>query len=738
MTPRGSAPCPRGRRLRRLAAGAAWLACALAAGAAWAGGENLDPTKVVTVEACGECHVSAFEVWKKTPHATGFKTMHRQRSAAQISARMGEKLIKRDSVCVDCHYTPQLKGGAERAVSGVSCESCHGAGLDWMEIHNDYGGKGVDHTTETPEHRARRIEESVRLGMRRPSNLYATAASCFRCHTVPNEKLVNVGKHSIGSSGFELVEWSHGEIRHNFLASFLDGDGTENAVRPPEHDRRMYVTGRALAVEYSLRGLATATENGVYAKAMQRRLRSAVVELRAIDQVGDLPDVASMVDAVRAVKPAVGQSAAMLAAADQIGAATRRFLERHDGTRLATLDPLLVDGAAAVELEDDEPEEEIRIADAAAPAAPGAPAVDGDPPPDAPAAGPAPPRTRVVREAVPAEGDRRSHIRPRSAHGTLEVSACQKCHGDQNAWWFDDRHFASIDPFLDRGAKPVTIARLYGLSPKEMVRGDSICMDCHGSVAAGRASRKVQDGVSCQSCHGPAADYLEVHQEGDESLGRERTGYQKAIQVGMKDLYERQVRVKNCASCHYITDPRLISSGHPTGVDFDIADGIEQIRHCSAPPTTPGPCARRGPPSFASAGRCRRCASPASQKPKPFPAPRRRRRTPPPAPGGRRSSPRDPSGAAPAAPRAGRRRRGRGPRPATCRRCRRSTTTRPSAKSCGRSNPSSRASMKPSRGAADHEVGKRIRGRGSRPHKEDHVKDSVEPLPPEMSKTTIR
>ncbi|MEM8993397.1 MAG: multiheme c-type cytochrome [Acidobacteriota bacterium] len=593
MTRRGSAPCPRWRRRRRRAAGPAWLAIALASTVAWAGGENLDPTKVVTVEACGECHVSAYEVWKKTPHATGFKTMHRQKSAAQISARMGEKLIKRGSVCVDCHYTPQLKGGVERAVSGVSCESCHGAGLDWMDIHNDYGGKGVDHETETPEHRARRIEESVRLGMRRPSNLYATAASCFRCHTVPNEKLVNVGKHSLGSSGFELVEWSHGEIRHNFLASFLDGDGTDNAVRPPEHDRRMYVTGRALAVEYSLRGLATATENGVYAKAMQRRLRSAVVELRAIDQVGDLPEVASMVDAVRAINPAVGHSAAMLAAADQIGAATRRFLERHDGTRLAALDPLLVDGAAAVELEDDPPEDggsedTIRVAESAAADRDAAASGGGTSSSGAvrqPGAQTASrePRTRVVREAIPAEGDKRSHIRPRSPHGTLAASACQKCHGDQNAWWFDDRHFASIDPFLDRGAKPVTIARLYGLSPTQMVRGDSICMDCHGSVATGRETRKVQDGVSCQSCHGPAADYVEVHQEGDESLGRERTGYQKAIKVGMEDLYERRVRVKNCASCHYITDPRLISSGHPTGVDFDIADGMEQIRHWRRP-----------------------------------------------------------------------------------------------------------------------------------------------------------
>lgn len=561
-----------------------------------AGGENIDPNKVVTAEACGECHVSAFEVWKKTPHATGFKSMHRLESAASISQRMGEKLIKRDSVCLDCHYTPTRRGASERAASGVSCESCHGAGRDWINVHNDYGGKGIDHKSEAPEHRTRRIQESVAAGMRRPSNLYATAASCFRCHTVPNEKLVNVGKHSLGSSGFELVKWSHGEIRHNFLASFLDGDGTQNAVRPPEHDRRLYVTGRALAVEYSLRGLAAASEDGVYAKAMQRRLRSAIVELRAIAQVTGAPEVDEMVETVRAAKPAVGRSQQLIAAADRVGANTRRFLDSHDGTRLAALDPLLVDGAAAVELDEQEDEAEaIAVADGRADGAVdgavggtgdggvAAPTAAGAADSAASAGASAGTATRVVRQAIPAEGEKRSHIRPRSTHATLPVTACQKCHGDENAWWFDDRHFASADPFLDRGVKQVKIARLYGLSPKQMARGDSICMDCHGSFATGRQRNPVQDGVSCQSCHGPAADYLEVHQEGEKSLGRERPGFKKAVQNGMRDFWQREVRLRNCASCHYVTDPRLISSGHPTGVDFDIVEAMEKIRHWQRP-----------------------------------------------------------------------------------------------------------------------------------------------------------
>ena len=116
-----------------------------------------------------------------------------------------------------------------------------------------------------------------------------------------------------------------------------------------------------------------------------------------------------------------------------------------------------------------------------------------------------------------------------------------------------------------------------------MARGDSLCMDCHGTIATARKSREVQDGVSCQSCHGPAADYLEVHQEGDIALGAERPGFKKAVQNGMRDFRQREVRLRNCASCHYVTDPRLISSGHPTGADFDIVKAMDEIRHWQRP-----------------------------------------------------------------------------------------------------------------------------------------------------------
>ena len=117
-----------------------------------------------------------------------------------------------------------------------------------------------------------------------------------------------------------------------------------------------------------------------------------------------------------------------------------------------------------------------------------------------------------------------------------------------------------------------------------MIRGDAVCMDCHGTVVTGREKREVADGVSCQSCHGAAKDFLEPHQEGDKAQGQTRPGYVNALKLGMTELKDPATRAATCAGCHYITDPRLISSGHPSGADFDYASGMAEVRHWQSPP----------------------------------------------------------------------------------------------------------------------------------------------------------
>jgi hypothetical protein len=173
---------------------------------------NINPHEVIGYENCEKCHAPEVSVWKQTPHYRTFVTLHRNPDAQQIADKLGITSFKNDSNCTQCHYTMQQGHDGMEAISGISCESCHGAAKNWVSVHNDYGGEGVTREAESPQHRLQRLTSSIQAGMRNPLNVYMVAQSCYRCHTVPDEQLVNVGGHKAGSMDFEFVAWSQGSV----------------------------------------------------------------------------------------------------------------------------------------------------------------------------------------------------------------------------------------------------------------------------------------------------------------------------------------------------------------------------------------------------------------------------------------------------------------------------------------------------------------------------------------------
>ena len=87
-----------------------------------------DPAKIVGPNACAECHKQEVEAWKGTHHFKTFREMPRNTEANEIAEKMGVRRIKSESLCLNCHFTVQQKNNKEEPVSGISCESCHGAG----------------------------------------------------------------------------------------------------------------------------------------------------------------------------------------------------------------------------------------------------------------------------------------------------------------------------------------------------------------------------------------------------------------------------------------------------------------------------------------------------------------------------------------------------------------------------------------------------------------------------------
>ncbi len=536
---------------------------------------RIDPEKIVLSERdsrvpCGECHNLEYEVWQETQHATGFDELHRSEQAQAILDRMDFRLSKRESLCLKCHYTANIKRDQVQAIAGVSCESCHGAGRDWVNVHQDYGG--ATHETETPEHAAMRVAQSIEGGMLRPSSdLYAVAANCFECHTVPEEKLINVGGHPSGSA-FDLVEWS-GQISHNFLQAQWGGPETDRE-RSPERTRLMFVVGKMLDYEYSIRGAAQATKQDIYSKAMERRVKTARRDLDRLLRVAEIPEVAAILRIGQDLPIAPGNEDALLAAADAIGEQAQAFAQETDGGTLAALDPAIA-GESIPEAE--EPDEVI--ADAGAlPGDSGAalPAVNPGTAPDADlvASGPSAPAAPVVA------GEKRTRPAwfPRLNQETVAPGGCG-CHGDQLRWHDGDAHYASAEPILNESQQAVQIATLYGLSTAQMKQGNQMCMNCHGTVVSGDEAFEAFDGVGCQSCHGPAAEYASAHQSG---------GYDQGAPLGMVRLEQPAARAANCARCHHITDERLLASGHADGTSFQLGSRNQAIKHWEAPTHSAG------------------------------------------------------------------------------------------------------------------------------------------------------
>ena len=324
-------------RLGRVAVGIALgLAIGLSASGFEAAAQELkrDPALVMGPDACGECHKSSVAAWKATKHATTFKDLPRRKSAKKIAKNMGTRRLKSDSACLSCHFTSAEVKGKVKPIAGIACESCHGAGKNWIKEHSDYGGKGVTKESEPPDHAKARYVKSEAAGMIRPGNLYEVAANCYGCHTVPNEKLVNVGGHAAGSK-FELVSWSQGEVRHNVWYS------KENNEASAARKRMMYIVGKALDLEFALRGIAKATQKATYAVAMAKRASAAGKAMKKIAAAVKTPEIEAIVATANGVKLKLNNSANLTAAADKIGAQAKKFSRAHDGSKFAAVDALL-------------------------------------------------------------------------------------------------------------------------------------------------------------------------------------------------------------------------------------------------------------------------------------------------------------------------------------------------------------------------------------------------------------
>jgi hypothetical protein len=298
------------------------------------GGVATDSAKIVGPNACAECHKQEVEAWKGTHHFRTFREMPRNTEANEIAEKMGVRRIKSESLCLNCHFTVQQKNNKEEPISGISCESCHGAGQDWIKVHSGFSGKKEQTETKAEEEARWKLADSK--GMIRPRSLYQLAKNCYGCHVVPQEDLVNKGGHRAGSD-FELVSWSQGEVLHNTWYS----KGKDNVPASAARKRMLYLVGLGVELETALRAVGKATVRKPYAFEMAARADRARKRLAAAAKAApNVPEIAKMVEFAYSAGLKLNNER-FLTAADGVSTLLASITEKYDGSTMAGLDGLI-------------------------------------------------------------------------------------------------------------------------------------------------------------------------------------------------------------------------------------------------------------------------------------------------------------------------------------------------------------------------------------------------------------
>ena len=176
-----------------------------------------------------------------------------------------------------------------------------------------------------------------------------------------------------------------------------------------------------------------------------------------------------------------------------------------------------------------------------------------------------------------------------------EEGKCKQCHPSEVAQWEKTTHSKSLQRLKYEGNSK-KYADALGISADALM-GDSICATCHGTTAKRDGAVKVISGVSCESCHGPAQDWLKPHGEYFDGMAfkdlaqlrsdreKETAGHreqrEKAVtDAGMIRPQNLHSLARNCLDCHLVENEKLVAAGHKAASAFELVSWTGgEVRH---------------------------------------------------------------------------------------------------------------------------------------------------------------
>lgn len=167
-----------------------------------------------------------------------------------------------------------------------------------------------------------------------------------------------------------------------------------------------------------------------------------------------------------------------------------------------------------------------------------------------------------------------------ACHGSMAPAAraiypSRVLRNEHTTWITQDRHADAYRVLLTRRSQEIA-SRLAGRAAA--AERDARCLACHATAGNSPAPLTAplavvqQDGVSCESCHGPAERWLGAHTQ----LGWSRLSpAEKESRFGMRPTRELHQRAAICVECHVGSPGRdvnhdLIAAGHPR-LTFEFA-----------------------------------------------------------------------------------------------------------------------------------------------------------------------
>ena len=161
---------------------------------------------------------------------------------------------------------------------------------------------------------------------------------------------------------------------------------------------------------------------------------------------------------------------------------------------------------------------------------------------------------------------------------TMARCNTKDCHGadapkgspalnEYNLWKSVDPHSKAFTTLYKAPSKAIGTAM--GIAK---VHESAKCLTCHSKVVepaqvVPNVKWAVQNGVSCEVCHGPSEKWIDPHATPKEKAW----SHEKSVATGMIDLRDLRTWAGQCASCHLQIDHDMVTAGHPR-LHFEIVD----------------------------------------------------------------------------------------------------------------------------------------------------------------------